>query len=288
MSSIGVPLEEVGAPVRRRQRVSIVIGLCFFVMGAVVLLAIVGPLVAPHSPSAQDPLAGLQKPSSAHWFGTDSLGRDIFSRVIVGARTAIIGPVVVAAGSMLIGNALGLWAGYKGGRVDSTIMRWVDLMWAVPSLLVIIVIAGALGGSYWLAVGLLLVLTIPFDTRVVRGATLEQVPRPYVEAAKALGVSNRRIAVFHIWPNVAPQAVANAFLVFSGTLVALAGLAYLGLGPPAGTPDWGLMLSEGQQFLFVNPVGTLAPGLMIVITATAMNLIGDWLYELLSRRGATR
>src|SRR5215475_10543930 len=106
MSSIGVPLEEVGAPVRRRRRVSIVIGLCFFVMGVVVLLAIVGPLIAPHSPSAQDPAAGLQKPSSAHWFGTDSLGRDIFSRVIVGCRTALIGPLVVAAGSMLIGNAL--------------------------------------------------------------------------------------------------------------------------------------------------------------------------------------
>jgi peptide/nickel transport system permease protein len=150
------------------------------------------------------------------------------------------------------------------------------------------VIAGALGGSYWLAVGLLLVLTIPFDTRVVRGATLEQVPRPYVEAAKAIGISDWRIAVFHIWPNIAPVALANSFLVFSSSLVALAGLSYLGLGAPAGTPDWGLMLSEGQQFLFVNPVGTLMPALFIVLTATAMNLIGDWLYEQLSRRGASR
>jgi peptide/nickel transport system permease protein len=195
---------------------------------------------------------------------------------------------VIAICSMLCGNLLGLWAGYRGGPVDSIIMRWVDLMWAVPSLLVIIVIAGAVGGSYWLAVALLFVLTIPFDTRVVRGATLEQVPRPYVEAAKALGISDRRIALFHIWPNVAPVAVANAFLVFSSSLVALAGLSYLGLGPAAGTADWGLMLAEGQQFLFVNPVGTLVPGAMIMIFATAMNLIGDWLYELLSRRGATR
>jgi peptide/nickel transport system permease protein len=288
MSAVTVPLDEIGAPTRRRRRVSIVMGLCFFVIGVVVLLAIVGLWIAPQNPSAQNPLVGLAKPSSAHWFGTDSLGRDIFSRVIAGARTAIVGPLVIAAASMLVGDALGLWAGYKGGRVDSTIMRWVDLMWAVPSLLVIIVIAGAVGGSYWLAVGLLFVLTIPFDTRVVRGATLEQVPRPYVEAAKALGVSNRRIGVFHIWPNVAPVAVANTFLVFSGSLVALAGLSYLGLGPPAGSTDWGLMLSEGQQFLFVNPVGTLMPGVMIVITATSMNLIGDWLYELLSRRGATR
>jgi peptide/nickel transport system permease protein len=289
MSEVSLPLGELSsAPTRRHRRVSVVIGICFVVVAVVIVLAILGSLIAPQNPHAQNPLTGLLKPSGAHWFGTDQLGRDIFSRTIVGARTAFIGPLVIAAGSLIFGNALGLWAGYKGGRVDSVIMRWVDLMWAVPSLLVIIVVAGALGGSYWLAVGMLLVLTIPFDTRVVRGATLEQTPRPYVEAAKALGVSDRRIALFHIWPNVAPVAVANTFLNFSGSLVALAGLAYLGLGPPAGTPDWGLMLSEVRQYLFINPVGTLMPGVMIVVTATAVNLIGDWLYEQLSRRGATR
>jgi peptide/nickel transport system permease protein len=280
--------ETRAAGTKRRRPVGFVIAVCFVVMGVVILMGIFGSLIAPHDPFAQNPAEGLQTPRSEHWFGTDSLGQDVFSRVIVGARTALLGPLLIALCSMICGNALGLWAGYKGGRADSVIMRWVDLMWAVPSLLVIVVVAGAVGGSYWLAVGLLFVLTIPFDTRVVRGATLEQTPRPYVEAARALGVSDRRIAASHIWPNVAPVAVANSFLVFSSSLVALAGLSYLGLGPPAGTADWGLMLSEGQQYLFVNPVGTLAPGVMIVIVACAMNLIGDWLYELLSRRGATR
>jgi peptide/nickel transport system permease protein len=172
--------------------------------------------------------------------------------------------------------------------VDSVIMRWVDLMWSVPGLLVIIVVAGTVGGGYWLAVGLLVVLTVPFDTRVVRGATLEQTPRPYVEAARTLGVKDWRIMVWHIWPNVSPVAVANAFLNFAGSVGFLAALSFLGLGVPPGTPDWGLMLSEGLQDLFLNPVAVLAPGAMIVLTATSMNLIGDWLQERLASRGAAR
>jgi peptide/nickel transport system permease protein len=273
---------------RRRRHVSPVIVCAFVVAGAFLVLAIFGHLIAPQDPNAQDLVTGLSKPSGAHWFGTDQLGRDIFSRVLVGARPALVGPIVVAAGSMLIGNMLGLLAGYRGGSVDGTIMRWVDFMYALPALLVIIVVAGALGGGYWLAVALLLVLTIPFDTRIVRGATLEQASLPYVEAARTLGLSQRRIMLFHIWPNVSPIAVANSFLVFASSLVALAGLSFLGLGAPPGTADWGLMVSEGQSLLFANPVGVLAPAVAIALVATSMNLIGDWIYEKLSTRGATR
>jgi peptide/nickel transport system permease protein len=155
-------------------------------------------------------------------------------------------------------------------------------------VLVIIVVAGATGGGYWLSVVLLLVLTIPFDTRVVRAATLEQVPRPYVEAARALGVRDWRIMVFHIWPNVSPVAVANAFLNFAGSVGFIAALSFLGLGVAPGTPDWGLMLAEGESDLFANPVAILAPAALIVITAAAANLIGDWLHERLASRGAAR
>lgn len=273
---------------RRRRRPSWLIVICIVIVVAVVVMVIFGSLIAPQNPNAQNPLNALTKPDAAHWLGTDSLGRDVFSRLIAGARTAFIGPLVIAVTSMVLGNLLGLWAGYQGGRVDTVIMRWVDLMWSVPGLLVIIVVSGTLGGGYWLAVGLLVILTVPFDTRVVRGATLEQAPRPYVEAAKTLGVPGWRIMVWHIWPNVSPVAVANAFLNFAGSLTALAGLSFLGLGVAPGTPDWGLMLSEGLQDLFVNPVAVLAPGVMIVLTATSMNLIGDWLQERLSSRGATR
>src|SRR5262249_42011260 len=127
-------------------------------------------------------------PSGAHWFGTDQLGRDVFSRMIVGTRNAVIGPLVVALGAALLGNALGLWAGYRRGGVDSVTMRWVDVMWSIPALLVVIVVASPVGRGYWTAVGLVIVLSVAFLTRVVRGATLEQVSRPYVEAAKSLGV----------------------------------------------------------------------------------------------------
>jgi peptide/nickel transport system permease protein len=145
-----------------------------------------------------------------------------------------------------------------------------------------------IGTGYWTSVGILLILTIPFDTRVVRGATLEQMPRPYVEAAKTLGVRNRRVMFLHVWPNVLPIAIANAFLVFAGSLVVMAGLSFLGLGVPPGTPDWGVMLSENEQLIFLNPVATLVPAGMIVLTASAMNLMGDWLHERLARRGVQR
>ena len=265
-----------------------VIWLSLLVVAGVLVMAVFGALLAPQSPSAQHLALVNAPPSGAHWLGTDALGRDVFSRVIAGARTAFFGPLVIAAASFILGNLLGLFAGYRGGLADAVIMRWVDFMWSLPALVILIVVAGAVGSSYWLAVVVLIVLTVPFDTRVIRGATLEQVPRPYVEAAKTLGVPRWKIMLFHVWPNVSPIAVANTCLVFAGSLVTLAGLEFLGLGLPPGTPDWGLMLSQNEALLFTNPLATIAPGVMIVLTAIAMNLIGDWLYEQLTSRGAGR
>jgi peptide/nickel transport system permease protein len=272
----------------RRRVVSPVIWLSFVIVAGVLLMAVFGALLAPQNPAAQHLAIVTAPPSGAHWLGTDSLGRDVFSRVIAGSRTAFFGPLVIAAASFLLGNLLGLFAGYRGGLADSVIMRWVDFMWSLPALVILIVVAGTVGSNYWLAVGVLIVLTVPFDTRVIRGATLEQVPRPYVEAAKTLGVPRWKIMLFHVWPNVSPVAVANTCLVFAGSLVTLAGLEFLGLGLPPGTPDWGLMLSQNEALLFTNPLATIAPGVMIVLTAIAMNLIGDWLYEQLTSRGAGR
>jgi peptide/nickel transport system permease protein len=279
--------QEVGGRVRRRIA-SPVIWLSFVVVAGVLVMAAFGALLAPQIPSAQHLAIINASPSGAHWLGTDALGRDVFSRVITGARTAFFGPLVIAAASFVLGNLSGLYAGYRGGLADAIIMRWVDFMWSLPALVVLVVVAGAVGSNYWLAVGVLIVLTVPFDTRVIRGATLEQVPRPYVEAAKTLGVPSWKIMLFHVWPNVSPVAVANTCLVFAGSLVTLAGLEFLGLGLPPGTPDWGLMLSQNEALLFTNPLATIAPGVMIVLTAIAVNLIGDWLYEQLTSRGAGR
>jgi peptide/nickel transport system permease protein len=284
-------LPEEIQPVRgrvRRHAVSPVIWLSFIVIAGVLAMAIFGALLAPQNPASQNLAIVTAPPSAAHWLGTDSLGRDVFSRVIAGSRTAFFGPLVIAAASFVLGNLLGLFAGYRGGLADSVIMRWVDFMWSLPALVILVVLAGTVGSSYWLAVGALIVLTVPFDTRVIRGATLEQVPRPYVEAAKTLGVPTWKIMLFHVWPNVSPVAVANTCLVFAGSLVTLAGLEFLGLGLPPGTPDWGLMLSQNEALLFTNPLATIAPGVMIVLTAISMNLIGDWVFEQLTSRGAGR
>lgn len=280
-------LAQTSRRARRRLR-SPVIWLSFVIMAAVLLMAVFGALLAPQNPATQHLSIVTAPPSGAHWLGTDALGRDVFARVIAGARTAFFGPLVIAAASFLLGNLLGLFAGYRGGLADSLIMRWVDFMWSLPALVILVVVAGTVGSSYWLAVAVLIVLTVPFDTRVIRGATLEQMPRPYVEAAKTLGVPRWKIMLFHVWPNVSPVAVANTCLVFAGSLVTLAGLEFLGLGLPPGTPDWGLMLSQNEALLFTNPLATIAPGVMIVLTAIAMNLIGDWLYEQLTSRGAVR
>jgi peptide/nickel transport system permease protein len=272
----------------RRLLASPVIWLAFIIMAGVLVMAVFGALLAPQNPAAQHLAIINAPPSGAHWLGTDALGRDVFSRVIAGARTAFFGPLIITAASFILGNLLGLFAGYRGGLADAVIMRWVDFMWALPALVILVVVAGAVGSSYWLAVGVLIVLTVPFDTRVIRGATLEQVPRPYVEAARTLGVPRWKIMLFHVWPNVSPVAVANTCLVFAGSLVTLAGLEFLGLGLPPGTPDWGLMLSQNEALLFTDPLATIAPGVMIVLTAIAMNLIGDWLFEQLTSRGAGR
>ncbi|HET9895887.1 MAG TPA: ABC transporter permease [Streptosporangiaceae bacterium] len=276
-----------GARARSRAG-SLIVWLSIAVMAGVLVMAIFGALIAPLSPSAQHLSITNAPPSAAHWLGTDSLGRDVFSRVIAGARSAFFGPLVIAAASFFLGNLLGLFAGYRGGLADAVIMRWVDFMWSLPSLVILVVVAGAVGSSYWLAVLVLIILTVPFDTRVIRGAALEQRPRPYVEAAQTLGVARWKIMAFHVWPNVSPVAVANTCLVFAGSLVTLAGLGFLGLGLPPGIPDWGLMLSQNEALLFTNPLATIAPGAMIVATAISMNLIGDWLYEHLASQGGSR
>ena len=281
------PAAELAAP-RARRGFSPAVGLAFLVLAAVVACALFGSSIAPYDPNEQDLLLSLTGPSSEHRLGTDDLGRDILSRTIVGARTAVLGPLLIALGAMLIGNVFGLLAGYLGGVADSVISRAVDLVYAMPALLVAVVVVGVLGGGYFLAVGLLVVLFSPVDTRIVRGATLEQRSRPYVEAARMLGLPGHRIMLRHIWPNVLPLALANAFLTFAFAIVSLSALSFLGLGVGPGTADWGRMLSESRTLLFDVPEAALAPGIAIVATAASVNVIGDWLYERLADRGRAR
>jgi peptide/nickel transport system permease protein len=264
------------------RRAPVVLVLAFLIIAAVVVCAVFGEMIAPDSAFTQRLGVGDTRPSSAFIAGTDLLGRDVFSRVIVGARTALIGPIVVAASAFAIATLLGLLAGYLGGIVDAMIMRWVDFMFALPGPLVAIVVVGVAGGGYWTAVFVLIVLFTAPDTRIVRSAVLEQRPLPYIDAARALGISKTRILFVHILPNVLPIILAYVVLDFAFALVNLAGLSFLGLGVEPGTPDWGRMLFENRNILFSNPVALLLPAAMIILTALSMNLIGDWLFEKLA------
>lgn len=266
-----------------RATVSLGVGLAFLLVAIVIICAFFGAQIAPDSPFTQRLEIGDVPPSAQFLAGTDLLGRDVLSRVIYGAWTALVGPLTVAVSGWAIATVLGLLAGYLGGWVDSGIMRWVDFMLALPGPLVAIVVVGVVGGGYWTAV---LVTTIIFtapDTRIVRSAVLEQRPRPYIDAARALGVSKARILFVHILPNVLPIILAYVVLDFAFALVNLAGLSFLGLGVEPGTPDWGRMLFENRTILFTNPVALLLPAGMIILTAVSMNLIGDWLFERLTR-----
>jgi peptide/nickel transport system permease protein len=258
------------------------------VVALAAVAAIFGPWLVPHPAGAQDLAIGVSGPSHDHWLGTDDLGRDVFSRTIVGARTAIAGPLLVALGSMLLGNLLGLLGGYRGGFTDTAVSRYADLVYALPALLVAIVVVGVVGGGYFVAVALLIVLYSPVDTRLVRSATLVQRAQPYVEAARTGDVPQHRIIFWHVWPNVLPLAVANAFLTFAFSIVSLASLSFLGLGVGPGAADWGRMLSDSRTLLFDNEWTALGPGIALVATAASMNVVGDWLFERLTERGLRR
>lgn len=276
-------------PARARVRLP---GLPMAIAAAVValaaLLAVLGPVLAPTDPNAQDLLIGVSGPAAGHPLGTDDLGRDVFSRLLVGARTAVVGPAVIALGALLIGSALGMVAGYRGGLAGTAIMRVADLIYAVPGLLVAIVVAGVVGGGYWLAVGLLTVLFCVYDLRIVRAAVLEQRSAPYVEAAILLGTPAWRIMLREIWPNIRSIELANAFLNFAFALVSLSALSFLGIGVGANTPDWGRMLAESRAYLDVNPLAAIAPGVAIALLAAAVSVLGDRFEERLYDTGRAR
>jgi len=274
---------------RRRRRLGsapILTSATILAIGLVVAAA--GRLIAPHDPDAQDLLLGVTSRSPGHLLGTDDLGRDVLSRLLVGARTAVIGPAAIAAGSLVLGSAIGLLAGFKGGALGALLMRFTDLIYAVPGLLVAIVVAGVSGGGYWTAVCLLIVLFCPYDARLVRAATLAQRHLPYVEAARLLGTPTWRVLLAELWPNVRSLELANAFLNFAYALVSLSALSFLGIGVPVGSADWGSMLAAARSYLDLNPWAALAPGLAIALMAAATAVLGDALAERLHDAGRVR
>lgn len=249
--------------------------LAWTILALALVAAFLGPLIAPYDPYAQDLAASSQGPSAEHWLGTDQLGRDTFSRLIVGARTAVLGPVVIALMTTLLSTLLGLVAGYLGGWTDGIVGRVLDVIYALPPLLVAIVVVGVLGGGYALALTVLIVLNVPAGFRSMRAAALEQRGLPYIEAARVLGQSRTRIMFRHLLPNVTPILYATFFLAFTYSFVDLSTLSFLGLGVAPGAPDWGRMAAENRTLVFVNPVAVVAPLLAVMLTAVSANIVGQ-------------
>ncbi|MEE8626314.1 MULTISPECIES: ABC transporter permease [Methylobacterium] len=250
------------------------------VLLAIVVVALAAPWVSPFDPGAMRVVRRLRPPSSEHWLGTDELGRDVFSRVVYGARASLgIGFSVVLA-SCLTGTLFGILAGYDR-RLDGPIMRVVDALMALPDILLAIFLVAVLGASAGNVVLALAIVYTPRVVRVVRASTLVVRELPFVEAARALGVGTPRILTVHILLNVASPILIQATFIFAYAVLAEAGLSFLGAGVPPEIPTWGTMIASGQQYADRAFWTVLYPGLAIVLSALSLQILGDGLRDML-------
>ncbi|MDD2360846.1 MAG: ABC transporter permease [Syntrophaceticus schinkii] len=249
-----------------------------------IFAAIFAPFLASHHPYEQNLEKALLAPCLEYPFGTDDLGRCIFSRIIFGTRTSLQIGIIVTSITACIGIIMGLIAGYYGGLADEIIMRLVDIFLAFPGLVLALTIAGLMGpGLFNVMFALSLVGWMGY-TRVVRGSVLAVKEKEFVETAKSLGANNLYILIHHILPNVIAPVIVMATLGIGHTILAAAGLSFLGLGAQPPIPVWGAMLNNGKAFMRTAPHLTIFPGLAIMITVLAFNFLGDGLRDLLDPR----
>ncbi|WP_417563327.1 ABC transporter permease [Microbacterium sp.] len=262
---------------------TVIISVVFLVL--VVATAIASPFLQAAATQQHIMDAMLPPGTIGHPLGTDALGRDVLLFTLAGTGSATVGPVVIAAGSMVLAIIFGTIAGYLRGATDWIIGRVVDILLALPVMLVALVVAGVFGAGYWVTVLMLIFLFCPSDIRIVRAGVTEQAPRPYVEAAQMLSLSPATIMYRHIVPNVWPLIVTNFLLNVAIALVTLSSLSFLGIGVAPGTPDWGRQISDGQNIMSENPAMLVVPALLIVLVAMAVNVLGDWIDDTLRERG---
>ena len=259
---------------------------------AILLVAVFAPFIAPYpgdAGSATHPLQTLEAPSVEHLFGTDQVGRDVFSRVVYGARISPVIAVLVLAISVLIGVPLGIAAGYFGGVIDEVIMRVTDVFLAFPALLLALAFAAVMEPSITNTIIAISVTWWPWYTRIVRGQAASVTGRPFVESAKATGIPHRRILLRHVLPNSTTPIIVQVSLDVGGVILTASALSFLGLGAQDPTPDWGLMVSQGQAYFTTQWWLVTFPGAAILLTAVAFNLLGDGLRDVLDpRRVLTR
>ncbi len=260
-----------------------VASLWIVILAAIWLIALFAPLVATHEPLKQSADL-LQPPSASHWMGTDEFGRDLFSRIVYGGRISLSVGIIAVAIAVLVGSTLGLLSGYVGGLIDTAIMRFIDGLMAFPSIILAILIMAVLGPSLvnlMIAVG---ISAVPWYARTVRGSTLQVKQTQYVESSQAVGAGTLRIIWRHILPNVAAPIIVLGTLGMATSILAIAGLSFLGLGARPPSPEWGAMLSSARTYMGRASWYATFPGVAIMISVLAMNIIGDALRDILDPR----
>ena len=246
-----------------------------------VLIAIFATQIAPYGYQEIDPTALRQAPSAKHWFGTDEIGRDIFSRVVVGTRYSLSMGIIATAISSVIGIVIGAVAGFAGGWTDNIIMRALDVIQSLPGMLLTIVMSAVLGSGYFNTILALSVGAIPGQARMLRANMLKQRKAEYIEAAYSINCSPTRIIFTHLVPNSISANIVGMTMGVAHTIIQAASLSFIGLGVQPPTPDWGAMLSGARAFIRKSPHMVIFPGLAIAVTVLAVNMLGDGIRDAL-------
>jgi peptide/nickel transport system permease protein len=255
----------------------------FAILLIILFSCVFAAVLAPYDPNAQDLTSILAHPSSQHLLGTDQNGRDLFSRILYGGRTALTSALLVVAISMIIGIPLGLVSGYRGGKADTIIMRCCDVLLSFPSLLLAFLFVAALGRNTYNAVLALGIVYVPMLTRLTRSLTLVEKNKVYVSACVSLGYSEPRIIYRHILPNCISTILVQITLDIGYAILDLASLSFLGLGTQPPQADWGAMLDEGRSYLLMNPLLSLVPGIVILLVVVSLNIFSDGLHQYLDQ-----
>jgi len=251
------------------------------------VVAVLAPVIQRHDPTGIHYRALQVGPSGEFWFGTDDLGRSVFARVLHGLRTSLLIGVASVGLALLVGVPLGLVAGYTGGRLDSIIVRLLEIDLAFPSILLAIAIVAVIGPGTMNTVYAIAAASVPIYAMTIRSTTRSLVQRDYVQAARALGASDSRIVIRHLFPGVVPPLLVIATVNIGSAVLAAAGLGYLGLGAQPPTPELGTMLSEARAYLRQAWWMSVFPGLAITLLVLSMNLVGDALGDIYNVRGQT-
>ncbi|WP_310831606.1 nickel transporter permease [Paenibacillus pedocola] len=282
-----VQAEKVSGPWRDawkafRKNKTAMLGLCIIVF--FVLIALLAPFIAPYGYKEQELVNRLKAPSADHWFGTDDLGRDLFTRILYGARISLWVGFFSVIGSIAVGTFLGVLAGFYGKWIDMLISRMFDILLAFPSILLAIAIVAILGPSLQNALYAIAIVNIPTYGRLVRAKVLSLKSEEYITAARAIGMKNSRILLTHILPNSLTPIIVQGTLGIATAIIEAAALGFLGLGAQPPDPEWGKMLSDSRQFIQKAPWTVIFPGLSIMLTVLGFNLMGDGLRDVLDPR----